>query len=219
MILNQNSLVKKDIVALIRSTTLCLILPELLLLVTGYFLFVSGWWLPIVPAGLSLLVSTIIVGNYYNQNQKKLAYIDDLTQIANRRLFEQFLKQQWHQYRNKARHISLILCDIDYFKKYNDTYGHQAGDLCLRRVAQGINQAARVHDLAARYGGEEFAIILPNTDSQSAMIVAQRVCNIIRSLEIEHESSLISDHVSLSCGVASTSMDNIADSNNLIVIC
>ena len=217
-LLNRNSLLKRNVTSLVKSTSISLILPEILLFGSGYFLFLSGWWLPVITAGFSVVFSTITVGSYYNQSQKKLVYIDGLTTIPNRRYFDLFLEQEWQQSQKKPKNLALILCDIDYFKKYNDTYGHQAGDLCLRQVAQRLHKLLRSNDLAARYGGEEFVIVLPYADAKAAMIVAKRMCSSIESLQISHSSSEVSEHVSISCGVVSTSMGAIADPKELIAI-
>ena len=217
-VLNRNALLKKDILFLIRTTTICSILPVTILFSSSYLLFLSGWWIPAVTAGFSLLFSTITVSSYYNQSQKKLVYVDGLTEIPNRRYFDLFLKQHWLQQKKKEQHIALILCDIDYFKNYNDTYGHQSGDLCLKQVAQSIDKSLRSHDLAARYGGEEFAIVLLNADAQAAIIVAKRICDRIRSLEIPHSDSKVSDRVTISCGVVSTSIGKISSVEQLIAM-
>lgn len=217
-ILNHNALLKRDIFSLIKSTTVFLILPETILLGSGYLLFLAGWWLPVITAGFSVVLSSITISSYYNQNQKKLVYIDGLTLIPNRRYFDLFIEQQWLQKEKKKQNFALILCDIDYFKKYNDTYGHQDGDMCLRRVAQSIQKSLRSCDLAARYGGEEFAIVLPHADDSTATILANRICNQIRSLKIPHSSSEVSNYVSISCGVVSTSMGFIASVKELIAI-
>ncbi|MGB5632305.1 MAG: CHASE2 domain-containing protein [Waterburya sp.] len=217
-ILSRNSLLNRDLLSLVRSTALCLVLPEAILLGSSYLLFLSGWWLPAITAGFSLVFSTITVSSYYNQSQKKLVYIDGLTQIPNRRYFDLYLQQQWQQCQKNGQYISLILCDIDYFKKYNDTYGHQAGDMCLKQVAQAIYKTARANDLAARYGGEEFVIVLSNTDAKSALTVAARIGKSVRSQRIPHSSSQVSKYVSLSCGVVSTSMSNVSDPEQLILI-
>ena len=217
-VLDRNALLKKDILFLIRTTAVCLILPATILFGSSYLLFLSGWWIPVITAGFSLVFSTITVSSYYNQNQKKLVYIDGLTEIPNRRYFDLFLEQHWLQRKRKNQHIALILCDIDYFKNYNDTYGHQNGDLCLRQVAQTIDKSLRSHDLAARYGGEEFAIVLLNADGQAAITVAKRIGERIRSLEIPHSDSQVSDRVTISCGVVSTSIGMISSIKDLIAI-
>ncbi len=138
-----------------------------------------------------------------NQELHRLATIDNLTQIANRRRFDQYLENQWCRLAWEQSPLSLILCDVDYFKLYNDTYGHLAGDECLKQIAKAIKQVAkRSNDLVARYGGEEFAIILPNTNLQTAFILAEQVQLKVKELEIIHGSSQVSNLVTLSLGIA-----------------
>lgn len=137
-----------------------------------------------------------------------LASLDGLTQIANRRRFDEHLIQQWKQMKREKACIALILCDIDHFKKYNDLYGHPTGDACLKQVAQAMDKAVmRPIDLVARYGGEEFAVILPKTDEQGAVIVAQRIQSAITQLHIPHARSDTHPFVTLSVGVSSTIPD------------
>ncbi len=129
--------------------------------------------------------------------------IDGLTQIANRRYFDLMLKREWKRLRWERESLSLILCDVDYFKAYNDTYGHQAGDDCLRCVADAISCiATRPADVAARYGGEEFAIILPRTPASGAASLAETLRRRILDLEIEHNCSAAASVVTISIGVA-----------------
>lgn len=140
-----------------------------------------------------------------NQELKKMAMTDGLTLVANHRFFEEMLSKEWNRLRREAGNLSLILCDVDYFKRYNDTYGHLAGDACLKKVAQALLEAVkRSGDLVARYGGEEFAILLPKTDLQGATLIAETVCSVVRSLQIPHENSPIEPYVTISLGVAST---------------
>lgn len=140
-----------------------------------------------------------------NRELERLAFLDGLTRIANRRQFDRHLQQEWKRLRREQVPIAIILCDIDYFKRYNDTYGHVAGDTCLKKVAQGIRFAVkRPADLVARYGGEEFAVILSNTDIKGAVKVAVEIRNEIRELNILHVQSEVGQHISLSMGVSST---------------
>jgi diguanylate cyclase (GGDEF)-like protein len=133
---------------------------------------------------------------------QKLINIDGLTQIANRRCFDERLRWEWQRAVAGHLSLSLILLDVDYFKRYNDLYGHQAGDECLIRVAQAAAQTVkRPDDLVARYGGEEFAILLPHTNCNGATRVAQRLQKAIQDLEIFHEGSEVSQTVTLSMGI------------------
>lgn len=140
-----------------------------------------------------------------NKALKKLVNIDSLTKIANRRYFDTYLEQEWKRASRDQVFISLILLDIDYFKLYNDTYGHQQGDYCLQEVAKAINQCLkRPGDLVARYGGEEFAIILPQTDGLGAISIAQKIKTSINDLQLEHSASKINiKTVTVSMGIVS----------------
>lgn len=139
-----------------------------------------------------------------NQELERIATIDGLTQIANRRQFDKCLTQEWKRMRREQTPLSLILCDIDFFKLYNDAYGHQMGDECIRTVAQAIRRSVkRPADLAARYGGEEFAVILPNTNAEGAVLLAENIRKAVQHLKIIHARSPVSGYVSLSLGVAS----------------
>ncbi|HBL14836.1 MAG TPA: diguanylate cyclase response regulator [Cyanobacteria bacterium UBA11162] len=137
-----------------------------------------------------------------NRELQRLASLDGLTQIANRRSFDECLQHEWKRLAREKAPLSLILCDIDFFKAYNDTYGHQAGDKCLKEVAQILHQAVRrPADLVARYGGEEFVIILPNTEVKGAVLVAQAIRSKLQAEAIPHAGSQVSDYVTLSFGV------------------
>ena len=140
-----------------------------------------------------------------NQELQRLASSDGLTQVANRRRFDEILTLEWQRLLREQAPLALILCDVDCFKLYNDTYGHLAGDDALRQVAQAIAQAVhRPGDLVARYGGEEFAIILPNTDAVGALTVAQAIQSNVHALQLSHASSQVSEFVTLSLGIAVT---------------
>ncbi len=136
---------------------------------------------------------------------ERRAAVDGLTEIANRRSFDERIKNEWKRLCRDKTPLSLILCDIDHFKLYNDNYGHQAGDDCLRAVAKAMSSLLkRPADLVARYGGEEFGVILPNTHFQGAALVAETIREGVQLLKIPHAHSATSDYVSLSLGVSST---------------
>ena len=138
-----------------------------------------------------------------NKKLSRLANLDGLTHIPNRRRFDEYLSLEWQRHQRQQQTISLLLIDIDYFKPYNDFYGHQQGDECLIQVAQTIaSTLQRPTDLAARYGGEEFVIILPHTSPQGALTVAELVQSAIASLQIPHQKSSVSEYITLSIGIA-----------------
>ncbi|PZU98923.1 MAG: diguanylate cyclase response regulator [Pseudanabaena sp.] len=149
-------------------------------------------------------VQTELILQEANRKLELMANLDSLTQIANRRRFDDYLTSEWQRHQRDQNSLALIMIDIDYFKRYNDRYGHQGGDDCLMRVAQAMSQVPkRSTDLVARYGGEEFVVILSNTDTQGALKVAQAIQEAIASLAIIHENSDVSDYVTLSMGFAS----------------
>lgn len=134
---------------------------------------------------------------------ERLAAIDGLTEIPNRRQFDEILEKEWRRSRRTETPLSLIAIDIDYFKQFNDTYGHTCGDECLRRVAQTLAcSVRRASDFVARYGGEEFAAILPETPPEGAVEMAEKMRKNVESLKIAHAASSVSDRVTLSLGVA-----------------
>ncbi|MBE9227272.1 diguanylate cyclase [Phormidium sp. LEGE 05292] len=138
-----------------------------------------------------------------NQELQRLATLDGLTKVANRRYFDEYLVQEWQRLARAKQPLSLVMCDVDYFKAYNDYYGHQGGDDCLRQIALAMNRAVkRPADLLARYGGEEFVVILPNTEIQGAVSVAQAIQKEIQQLKMPHAKSDVSEYVTLSLGVS-----------------
>ena len=182
------------------------------LVVICYGIFIQLGWVPLVAPSIAFLVTSACILIYKqtnleadNQQLQRLVSIDGLTQIANRRRFDEYLAIEWLRMAREQQPLSLILCDVDYFKRYNDTYGHIAGDTCLQWVAGAISRGVkRPADLVARYGGEEFAVVLPNTNALGAVQVAELVRHELNQLMIPHAASAVSEYVSLSLGVSST---------------
>lgn len=133
---------------------------------------------------------------------EELSYQDGLTGVANRRMFDNRLQMEWSNAQRNRLPLSLILLDIDYFKQYNDHYGHVRGDDCLKSVGQALSGAAvRPRDLLARYGGEEFVLLLPETDAQAAAQVSERCRQLIRGQNIQHAHSQVAPLLTISLGV------------------
>ena len=140
-----------------------------------------------------------------NQKLELQATRDGLTGVANRRKFERDLEREWQRQLRDGQPLALILCDVDHFKCYNDTYGHQAGDKCLRSVALTLQQSLkRPSDLVARYGGEEFAVLLPDTPLTGAQQVASELRDAIEKLFLPHDASSVSNCVTISLGVCAS---------------
>jgi len=152
-----------------------------------------------------------------NRELEKLSRQDGLTGIANRRYFDSYLVTEVRRGARERQSLSLILSDVDHFKAFNDCYGHQAGDDCLRRVAAALSSAGRrPADLAARYGGEEFAMVLPGTVLEGAVDVAQAVSRVIEGLAIPHARSAVNQRVTLSQGIVSLTPEKETSSEDLI---
>ncbi|MCT7987570.1 putative bifunctional diguanylate cyclase/phosphodiesterase [Laspinema olomoucense] len=138
-----------------------------------------------------------------NAELEKLATTDGLTQIANRRIFDTVLEQEWKRLMRSQSPLSVILIDVDFFKRYNDTYGHQAGDECLKKIARAVASVVkRQGDLVARYGGEEFVVVLPATNVPGAVQVAEQIRQAVEEVNLEHRSSTVREFVTLSQGIA-----------------
>lgn len=152
------------------------------------------------------LLSAMNFFEYYKdveEHLSNLAINDGLTGIYNRRYFDETLAREWKRTKREKAPLSLIMLDIDYFKKYNDTYGHQAGDECLIKVATAVSGALRrPADMAARYGGEEFAVILPNVELEDSTKFGETIRAKIEALKIKHEQSNVNPFVTASLGIA-----------------
>jgi diguanylate cyclase (GGDEF)-like protein len=172
---------------------------------------------PIRPSIVRARVRNHLELKRYRDHLKELSALDGLTGIANRRKFDEWLDYEWRRARRSQLPISLVMMDIDYFKSYNDHYGHIAGDECLKRVAGILRETARRSaDLPARYGGEEFALLLPETDGPGALRVAERLQERMRSASIAHEFSAAAPHVTLSIGIGSTVPSDSQSSSQLV---
>jgi len=152
-----------------------------------------------------------------NIELERLATEDHLTGLANRRYGDKHLNNEWNTAIRHKRLISIVMIDIDQFKSYNDHYGHQMGDDCLHTVALALHQSlSRPSDLAIRYGGEEFMVILPDTDSTGAYRIIKRFQEVLDKIHTTHSHSTVSDHVTVSCGIAST-IPSRADKSTTLV--
>lgn len=146
-----------------------------------------------------------------------LSHLDALTGIPNRRAFDKALKNEWRRAQREKKPLGIILIDIDHFKRYNDNYGHQAGDDCLRRVAEQLDaRITRAGDFMARYGGEEFVLILPNTDENGVTDVAKKLHAAVAEAQIPHEYSDNSDYVTISLGGAAGKPIRDASAQSLV---
>ena len=188
---------------------------------TYYSMYLNNVWLPLVIPfsavttvfALAYIIKYIIKSRDF-EYQYKLATVDGLTDLYNHRYFQDTLKQQLETARRYGSNLSLIIIDIDFFKKFNDTYGHQAGDAVLRQVAQVLKKNVRTSDVVCRYGGEEMSIILPNTSNKEARINAERICKAVGETKFKLNATDESN-VTISLGV-STYPENGEDPKDLI---
>jgi diguanylate cyclase (GGDEF)-like protein len=172
---------------------------------------------PFYPKIVKIRVSNQIELKYAREKLTKLAITDGLTGIANRRYFDDQLAHEWTRARRLNQTLAIAMIDVDWFKKYNDHYGHQGGDDCLRQVANVLsNVAKRDSDFVARYGGEEFAIILPMTQAENALELSRNICLALSNLELPHALSDFG-HVTLSVGVAVGCPKQNTTPHNLLV--
>ena len=158
---------------------------------------------PINPVIVRARVQTHLTLKLQSDILRSMALLDGLTGVANRRKFDEQLLRDWRQSQREQTSLSLILVDVDHFKRYNDHYGHQAGDAALQAVARVLTSTLRrPHDLLARYGGEEFVGVLPNTGLSEAVKLAERMQAGVRALNLEHSGSPEAQVVTISLGVA-----------------
>ena len=149
---------------------------------------------------------------------QKMSLVDGLTGVGNRRAFDDKLHSLWLHALQHGTPLALIMLDVDTFKRYNDSLGHQAGDECLRRIAAAMSRAARATDVCARYGGEEFALLLPGADDATAQAVAARVHAEVAREQLPHPSSPVGDMVTVSLGVSSlTPLEEQKEESQMLV--
>lgn len=154
-----------------------------------------------------------------NQELQYLSRVDKLTQIANRYRFDEYLLQEWNRLETEQQPLSLIICDVDYFKKYNDFYGHQRGDSCLQQVALLLLSVVKYPThLVARYGGEEFAVIMPSTEAAKAIVVAESIQQAIHQSQFPHPCSDVSQFITISLGISTVVPSRTTSPANLIAV-
>ncbi|NRR31376.1 diguanylate cyclase [Oxalobacteraceae bacterium] len=172
---------------------------------------------PVNPLTLRNRVQAHLQFKFQVDALRAMAFADGLTGIANRRYLNEQLDIELRRCGRSRFPLGLLMIDVDFFKKYNDRYGHQAGDDCLKRVASAMAaEMNRPSDLAARYGGEEFVCLLPETDSEGALLIAKRIEAAVRALRIEHLDSAVDSVVTISVGVASIQPERDSSAEALI---
>ena len=174
---------------------------------------------PVNPAVVRARVKTHLTLKSQSDLLRQLVFMDGLTGVANRRCFDERLDTEWRRAVRRDAPLALLMLDVDHFKRYNDCYGHQAGDDCLRRVASVIrHSSARAGDLVARYGGEEFACILPDTDLPGALLVAAGIEHRVRDLQIAHTDSDTAKVVTFSVGASARLLGADGDPAGLLAL-
>lgn len=172
---------------------------------------------PINPRIVRARVKTHLTMKRQADLLRQWVYVDGLTGVCNRRYFDERLKHEWDRAARSGTDLSVALVDVDLFKSYNDHYGHQAGDDCLRQIAGEMRSSLkRAADLIARYGGEEFALLLPETDAAGALHVAEEMRQRVLDARIEHAASTVGPWLTISVGISSTMEDRVGSASALV---
>jgi diguanylate cyclase (GGDEF)-like protein len=172
---------------------------------------------PVNPAVVRARVKTHLTVKFQSDLLRKLVFLDGLSGVYNRRYFDQQFTMEWARAVRNNSPLSLIMVDVDCFKLFNDRYGHQAGDDCLRQIAVALKGCLkRPADLVARYGGEEFACILPDTHFDDALVLATELEHRIRFLRIPHQDSSVDEIITISVGLATRTVDSVGDAPKLL---
>jgi diguanylate cyclase (GGDEF)-like protein len=172
---------------------------------------------PVNPSVVRARVKTHLTLKFQSDLLRKLVFLDGLSGVFNRRYFDQQLPTEWARSVRSNAPLSLIMLDVDCFKRFNDRYGHQCGDDCLRQIAVALKAALkRPADLVARYGGEEFTCILPDTPFDDAMALANELERKVRALGIAHEDSSVDKVITISVGLATRTVDSVGDASALL---
>lgn len=172
---------------------------------------------PINPPVVRARVKTHLTLKFQSDLLRKLVFLDGMSGVYNRRYFDQQLSTEWARSSRNGSPLSVLMIDVDLFKLYNDRYGHQAGDDCLRQIALTLKESLkRPADVVARYGGEEFACILPDTAFDDALVLANTLEAHVRGLQIKHENSSVSPVATISVGLATRSSQSVGDVTALL---
>lgn len=174
---------------------------------------------PVNPAVVRARVKTHLTLKAQADLLRSLVFVDGLTGVANRRCFDEALQAEWRRCRRNGTPLTLLMIDIDHFKRYNDRYGHQTGDACLQKVAATLRKGLnRSHDLVARYGGEEFACLMPECDHPAGQAKAEELRAAVQALGIPHDDSPTANQVTLSIGSAMMRPDNTRTADTLVAV-
>ena len=218
LILLETSLFKKHFASSVKSTIIIIFIPATVVFGGSYLLFMIGWWMPKITHLLTLGAASLTATGYYYHKQKRLSFTDSLTKLANRSYCDRYLDKQWVKCQQNNQDLSLILCKIDFFPIYLDTYGHSEGDNCLQQVASAIDLTIRKSDLVARYEPEKFVVVLLNVDRKTALLIANRIRNRLKAMQIPHQNSPINQYITISMGIASRYPHEVISPAELIAI-